>query len=102
LFSDEDYGYSRFYDSIDTFIMGRKTFDMALQLEEHPFKEKRCIVFSKNPCFNTWRKNDVETVNNTVGFVKELVTRVGKDIWLVGGSQIISTMINANLVDEII
>lgn len=25
LFSDEDYGYKKFYDSIDAVIMGRKT-----------------------------------------------------------------------------
>ena len=48
LFSDEDYGYKKFYDSIDTVIMGRNTFEKALQLEGHPFKEKKCFIFTKN------------------------------------------------------
>ncbi len=28
VFSDEDHGYSRFYDSIDTVIMGRMIFEI--------------------------------------------------------------------------
>ncbi len=48
LFSDADYGYNEFYNSIDTVIMGRKTFEKALQLEEHPFKEKMHYIFKKS------------------------------------------------------
>lgn len=32
-----DYGYLEFYNSIDTVLMGRKTYDKALEFEEHPF-----------------------------------------------------------------
>ncbi len=104
LFSDADYGYKKFYGSTDTVIMGRKTYEKALQLEKHPFKEKRCYVFTKNPAnsFVEPEENNVEFIDNVLGFAKDLVNSDGKDIWLVGGADIISVLINANMVDEIV
>jgi dihydrofolate reductase len=107
LFSDEDYGYKEFYDSIDTVIMGRKTFEKALQLEEQPFKEKKCFIFTKNSTaittfLHTKDENNIEFIDNVIEFVKNLVNYNGKDIWLVGGADIISVLINAKMVNEII
>jgi dihydrofolate reductase len=105
LFSDEDYGYEKFYDSIDTVIMGRKTFEKALQLEEQPFKEKKCFIFTKNSTIITSLHSDgknIEFIDNVIEFVKNLVNSDGKDIWLVGGADIISVLINAKMVNEII
>ena len=110
LFSDEDYGYKKFYDSIDTVIMGRKTYQKALKLEEYPFKEKNCYIFTKNTIFTTTgtdtlkRTTDenIKVINNVIDFIKNLVNADGKNIWLVGGSEIISILMNANMVDEII
>ena len=31
LFSDQDYGYKAFYDSVDTLIIGRKTYEPVCQ-----------------------------------------------------------------------
>ena len=41
LFTDSDYGYLQFFNSIDTVLMGRKTFDKALELGEYPYKDKK-------------------------------------------------------------
>ncbi|MDQ4014848.1 MAG: hypothetical protein M3136_03695 [Thermoproteota archaeon] len=43
LFSDSDYGYARFYDSIDTILVGRKTYDQSLTFDEYPYKGKKCM-----------------------------------------------------------
>jgi dihydrofolate reductase len=103
LFSDEDYGYKKFYDSIDTVIMGRKTFEKALQLEEHPFKEKKCFIFTRNSHITLHSSEEnIEFIDNVFEFVKDLVNSDGKNIWLVGGVDIISILINAKMVDEII
>lgn len=40
LFSDADYGYAEFYDSIDTIFVGRKTYEQSLTFEEYPYKGK--------------------------------------------------------------
>ena len=97
LFSDADYGYSECYGSIDAVVMGRKTYEKSLEFEEYPFRGKKAYVFSRSA-----KKKGVEFVSDVVGFMKKLVRSKGKDIWLVGGSEIVSTFLNEGLIDEII
>lgn len=42
----EDYGYQRFFDSIDTLVVGRSTYELALGFEPWPYRGKRCVVLS--------------------------------------------------------
>ena len=100
LFSDLDYGYKKFYDSIDTVIMGRKTYEKSLELEKYPFQGKTGYVFTENTEMS--KDNNIEFINDVLNFVNYLVKEEGKDIWLVGGSDIISILINANILNEII
>lgn len=44
LFTDGDYGYKQFYDSVDTVLLGRKTYDQVLEFTKSPF-EKRDALF---------------------------------------------------------
>ena len=39
-FTDDDYGYTKFYDSIDTIIVGRKSYDQPLTSDDYPYKGK--------------------------------------------------------------
>jgi dihydrofolate reductase len=101
LFTDGDYGYSEFYDSIDTILVGRRTYDQSLEFDEYPYKGgKKVYVFTREK-----RASDqnAEFISSDVaGFVSRLVQSPGKDIWLVGGADIASILLNADLVDEII
>ena len=97
LFSDADYGYAQFYDSIDAVLVGRKTYEQARGFEPKPFGGKKVYVFTRSP-----GKDDVEYVRDPAGFVRKLVRMQGKDIWLVGGAEIITPLLNAGLVHEII
>jgi dihydrofolate reductase len=100
LFTDGDYGYAKFYDSIDTAIMGRKTYETALKFEEQPYKDKKCYVFTRSP---GERYRNVEFSSDVVGVTRDLVSSEGKkDIWLVGGAEINSILLDAGLVHEII
>lgn len=101
LYTDGDYGYPAFYYSIDTTIMGYNTFDFIRQFPEFPYSEKKNYVFSRKerPADN----NPVEFVlGDVISFVKKLKTQEGKNIWLVGGGQINSLLLNANLIDQMI
>jgi dihydrofolate reductase len=42
----EDYGYKRFFDSVDALVVGRKTYETALGFESWPYTGKRCIVLT--------------------------------------------------------
>jgi dihydrofolate reductase len=102
LFTDADYGYTKFYDSIDTIIMGRKSYDQSLTFDEYPYKGKKVYVFTHKKVRKN-NKQDVEYIDTNIqDFVASLTQSIGKDIWLIGGGEIISVLLNAGLVDEII
>ncbi|MDO8634280.1 MAG: dihydrofolate reductase family protein [archaeon] len=99
LFSDADYGYKQFYKSIDTVLVGNKTYKQSLGFEEAPFKGKQVFVFAHKPGKPF---PGVQFVKNPVELVQKMKKLPGKGIWLCGGSQTISVLLNAGLCDEII
>lgn len=94
---DGDYGYSEFYKSIDTVIIGRKTYDQILTFGEFPYPDKKCFVFSrkkhKDTEFVTFVKKDI------VEFLKSIKKKKGKKIWLVGGAKLIEDCMKENIID---
>lgn len=100
LFDDQDYGYTQFYESIDTVLVGRKTYEQASNFEEVPFEGKECHVFSRSIDREDGCAKFVD--GDIVNFVEELKGREGKDIWLVGGAEIIEVLLSANLIDRFI
>ncbi len=108
LFSDADYGYTKFYNSIDTILVGRKTYEQSLTFEEYPYKGKKVYVFTHNAKEQKKKKktaSDVEYVDKDIPeFVMRLIQQPfsHRDIWLLGGGEIVSLFLNAELVAEII
>ncbi len=96
-----DSGYDQFYSSIDTVLMGKKTYEQILTFGKFPYKDKISYVFTRNP---EQKKKDenVEFTSEVEEFTKKLISSSGKDIWLVGGSDITSTFFNLKFVDELI
>lgn len=43
---EEDYGYNSFFDSIDTLVFGRKTYELASSFPVWPYAEKNVVVLS--------------------------------------------------------
>ena len=102
-FTDQDYGMSAFFKRIDSTFMGRKSYELVLSMEsEAPsgFPKMKEYVFS-----NTLSevKEGVIFIN---GNIKKKVVKIkkekGKDIWLFGGAELISSLMNLQLVDELI
>ena len=102
-FTDQDYGMSAFFKRIDSVFMGRKSYELALAMEsETPsgFPKMKEYVFS----------NTLEMVKEAVvivnGDIQKKVVKIkkekGKDIWLFGGAELISSLMNLQLVDELI
>ena len=99
---EDDNGYSAFYDTVDTVLIGRITYDWIMEHEggDFPYKGKECYVFSKT------QREDNEYVkficDDVVQFTNDLKNKNGKRIWLVGGGNLLNTFINETLVDELI
>jgi dihydrofolate reductase len=104
LYTDGDYGFAQFYDSVDTILMGRRTYEKTLELAgEYPHKDKKGYVFTHTASGRKREKNqNVHFIVDVIEFAKDLVQSRGNDIWLVGGADIISIFLNAGLLDEII
>jgi dihydrofolate reductase len=114
LFMDgTDYGMAEFFKTIDTLLMGRKTYEFALAHGPKPKRKSkkagakraaepgmRSYVFSR-----TIRPGAGEGVNvvseNTGAFVRNLKSAAGKDIWLMGGGELAKSLFEENLVDEL-
>jgi len=108
LYTDGDYGFAQFYDSVDTILMGRRTYEKTLELAgEYPHKDKKNYVFSQKKSAGKRKEKEkdhnVEIIADIIDFVKiQLLQSQGKYIWLIGGADIISIFLNAGMLDEII
>lgn len=97
-----DNGFSEFYDKVDSILMGKRTYDWVINqdLKEFPYKDKECYVFTRSFTENT---EDVKFVNGDVtSFVNKLKRKDGKNIWIVGGGELLHSFIKEKLVDELI
>jgi dihydrofolate reductase len=57
LCTDGDYGFAQFYASIDTILMGRRTYEKALDLAGgYPHKDKKSFVFTQTASKKEKRK----------------------------------------------
>jgi dihydrofolate reductase len=100
MFTDHDYGYPAFFAGIDTVIMGRKTYDLALSFGAYPYAGTEGYVFSRE---QRPPDGNVAFVSEApASFVDRLKRLEGRDIWLVGGSEIIAECLAHDLVDELI
>jgi len=92
-----DYGMREFYRTIDTVLMGRKTWEIGIKLGQSHFAKKKNYVFSR-----TAREAEhIEIVTEEpAAFVRRLREQPGKDIWLVGGGELIATLIDGGEVDR--
>ena len=98
-FTDQDYGLSDFFRQIDAILMGRKSYDVSNKYEgQKPWEGVKTYVIS-----NTLKSSDkIEVINgDVVSKIKEIKNQQGKDIWLFGGAELITSLINENLVDEL-
>lgn len=86
-----------FLSTVDTDIMGRKTYDWMMNHVPHVSFERDTYVVSK-----TLNPNDKVHVvsSDVVSLIHELKQKRGKDIWLVGGGELIYSFIEHNLIDE--
>ncbi len=99
----EDYGYAEFTSTVDTFIIGRKTYDWVhkeIGTSHYDNGERDVYVITRT------KKPDVGKIKFHTGNLTELVhklkTENRKNIYCDGGAEIINELLKNSLIDEFI
>lgn len=98
LFHDADYGYGDFVAGVDTVIMGRKTLDTVLGFGAYPYAGMQGFVYSRTRLGEA-AKGAVYTQQRPPDLVSRLRAEEGRDVWLVGGGEVIRAFLADDLVD---
>lgn len=101
LFSDQDYGYTAFYDSVDTVAMGRHTWEQLKAFGDYPYVGKRGVVFSRE--LGGQSDPNVSFITAPAHqWLTEAKHQPGRTIWLMGGASLVDTCLQHDLIDEFI
>ncbi len=97
----EDYGYAAFNESVDTYIVGRRTYEIVLKLTGGVFpqaEQHKCYIITRD------ERPDENGVTFYNGDLSELINSIkqqeGKHIYCDGGSQIVKLLMQQDLIDE--
>jgi len=97
--TDQDYGMSTFHERIDTILMGAQSFKMLVGFGA-PYPEYKLVVASSTVDAQNFKT--VTVVRNDIAdFVRKMIAEPGKDIWLWGGAKLFHTLLENNLVHEL-
>lgn len=92
---------NEFMKTVDTFLIGRKTYEVMLAYGQTSYPGVKNYVFSR-----TMKESPDETVEiiseDAAAFVKKLKRRKGKGICLFGGGELAKSLFIENLIDEIV
>ncbi|HVU58731.1 MAG TPA: hypothetical protein VHD83_26910, partial [Puia sp.] len=82
---NQDFGYAAFIQTIDTTLMGNKTYQQVLSFDvPFPYPDKKNYVFTRRKDYKD--TEFVEFVSeDPAGFVYDLKRRDGGGIWCIGG-----------------
>jgi len=97
----EDYGYKTFVNSIDTVILGRKTYDWIMsQVSEFPHLDKISYIITRTA------RPTIGNIHFYTGKLEKLISKLkseqGKNIFIDGGAEIVNELLKENLIDEFI
>jgi dihydrofolate reductase len=91
---------TKFWKTIDTVVMGRKTYEVALKSGTSSYPGVKNLVFSR-----TLKKSPDKSVEiiseDAARFIRSLKKQKGKGICVMGGGELAQSLFEANLIDEV-
>jgi dihydrofolate reductase len=97
---DPNIDFSELFKQFDTFLVGRRTFEMMARSGQAETPGMKTLVFSR-----TLRQHDHPGVKVVAEQLKETVDALraepGKDIWLFGGGSLFRSLLHSRLVDTV-
>jgi len=94
---------SDYWKTIDTVVMGRKTYDVGRKMSKgkgDPYSGFKTYVFSRT--LKAKKEGSLEIVSSDpVKFVRKLKAQPGKDICVMGGGELANCLFQGGVIDEI-
>ncbi|MBI4180882.1 MAG: dihydrofolate reductase [Chloroflexi bacterium] len=98
----EDYGYAEFVKNVGVVVMGARTYEQSLRHPERMIVGIKNYVLSNRP-MSVPHNVEAEFYKGALGeLVNKIKRETSKDIFVVGGGQVVSAFLNAGLVDELL
>jgi dihydrofolate reductase len=94
----EPHGYDEFFESIDTILIGRNTFDIVLELPEWPYAGKRVVVLSHLPLRPSGINIPVEQMNGDPEQIAAKLEATGARHVYVDGGATVQEFLRAGLI----
>jgi dihydrofolate reductase len=95
----QDYGYSKFIETVDTVIMGRRTYDWVMKhIKDFPHSQLDSYIITRTP------GQDIGKTKFYTGSLKDLILTLkkveGRNIFIDGGAEIVNQLLREKLIDE--
>lgn len=99
--ANDDYKYKELLKSVDIILMGGRTYREIIGFGgEWSYREKETYIVSHNNINLTPNEPIHFITENILEEILQLKDNQGKDIWLVGGGELVSMLLNHDLIDE--
>lgn len=93
--TERAFDFEGFLETVDTMIMGRKSYD---DCPLDPFSDKEILIVSRRDYQDF---ENVKFINDDIiAYVKDMLNKEGKNIYLFGGGELIDHFIKAEIIDE--
>ena len=97
----EEFGFAEFFASIDSMIMGRRTYETVLEYDEGPYGETPCWALSQRRL--SPKSGGVTVTAATPSEVLSEVAQRGlRRLWWVGGSLLATSLLAIGRIEECI
>jgi dihydrofolate reductase len=96
------YGLPKFSRSVDAKILGRKTFDRSVKMGATFSADNVHYVFSRRPPPASVPAGVQFVTASIRPFAERLRKQAGKNIWMMGGGEIIGSFLDEGAIDEFI
>ena len=97
----EDYGYTDFLKTVDTVIIGRKTYEKVISMGfEYPHIDKAVYILTRTP--RSAEGSFIFYSGDPIELVRNLKSQPGKHIYCDGGAEIANLLMENDLIDTYI
>lgn len=96
-FEGEEHGYTTFFDSVDTIVIGRRTYDFVLTIP-WPYGRKRCVVMTHRAMAG--QHGERAFAGDPAALLAELEADGARRVYVDGGA-VVRSFLAARLLDDL-